>query len=81
VTSPRIAARRAPEARARLARRAGALLAAAGTLYGALLGLGVWLVGAPAPSGLPRAACVAGCLALSAALAPLWRRELDTETG
>jgi hypothetical protein len=68
---------RAPAARARLRRRLLALGSAAGSLYGALLGLGVWLIGAPVPLGLPRAAFVAGCLALSLALAPLWLREPD----
>jgi Na+/proline symporter len=66
----------APEAKRALARRLGALAAAAGSLYGALLGLGTWLIGAPAPFGLPQPLFVAACLALAVALAPLWLREL-----
>ena len=56
------------------------MAAAAGTLYGALLGLGVWIIGAPVPLGLSRAFFVAASLLLSAALVPIWLRKLRSET-
>ncbi len=64
-----------PEARRALRDRLLALLAAAISLYGTLLGLGVWLVGAPAPVG-SRPWFVASTLLLAAGVAPLWLREL-----
>jgi hypothetical protein len=64
------------EARRALGRQLVAVAAAAGTLYGALLGAGVWLVGAPAPLGAPRALFVAAALAAAVALVPVWLREL-----
>jgi Na+/proline symporter len=64
------------EARRALARRLRALAAATGTLYATLLGCGTWLLGAPAPLGLGRAAWVAGCLGLALALLPAWLPEL-----
>jgi hypothetical protein len=65
-----------PGAARALARRLRALAAAAGTLYASLLGLGTWLLGAPAPLGLGCGAWVAACLALAAALVPAWLPEL-----
>lgn len=56
------------------------MAAAAGTLYGALFGLGVWIIGAPVPLGLSRAFFVAASLLLSAALVPIWLRKLRSET-
>jgi Na+/proline symporter len=69
---------RTPEARRALGERLVAVAAAAGTLYGALLGLGVWLLGAPAPFG-SRPVFVTGTLLLAAALVPLWLRELRSD--
>jgi Na+/proline symporter len=71
---------RTPEARRRLSRRLLALAAAAVSLYGALVGLGVWLIGAPAPLALPRAPFVAVCLALSLAFAPVWLRDPEARS-
>jgi Na+/proline symporter len=68
-----------PEATRALRARLVALAAAAGTLYGSLLGLGVWLIGAPPPLGGSRALFVAGCLLVAAALAPVWLRELGRD--
>jgi Na+/proline symporter len=67
------------DARAALARGGLAVLAAAATLYGSLLGLATWMLSAPAPLGLPSGAFVALCLALAAACAPIWLRELRRE--
>jgi Na+/proline symporter len=69
---------RRPEARRALRERLVAVAAAAGSLYGALLGLGVWLVGAPAPFA-SRPVFVALTLLLAAALVPLWLRELRSD--
>jgi Na+/proline symporter len=65
-----------PEAVRALVRRLRALAAAAGTLYASLLGCGTWLLGAPAPLGLGRAAWVGACLGLALALVPGWLPEL-----
>ena len=70
---------RRPEARRALRERLVATAAAAGSLYGALLGLGVWIVGAPPPLGPSRPLFVAATLLLAAALAPVWLRELRRE--
>jgi Na+/proline symporter len=68
-----------PAARRRLARQLGALAAAAVSLYGTLLGIGSWLIGAPPPFGLPAPVWSAACLAAAAALAPVWLRELRAD--
>jgi Na+/proline symporter len=68
-----------PEARRVLARRLVAVAAAAGSLYGTLLGLGVWLIGAPPPLGPSRPLFVGAVLAFAALLAPLWLRELGRD--
>jgi Na+/proline symporter len=65
-----------PGASKALLRRLLALAAAAGTLYASLLAFGTWLLGAPAPLGLGRAAWVAACLGLALALVPAWLPEL-----
>ncbi|MEN8161599.1 MAG: sodium transporter, partial [Myxococcota bacterium] len=67
-----------PEARRALRDRLLALAAAAGSLYGTLLGLGVWLVGAPAPFG-SRPVFITLALLGAAALVPFWWRELNGE--
>jgi Na+/proline symporter len=64
------------DARTALARGGIGVLAAAVTLYGSLLGLATWMLGAPAPLGLPNGVFVALCLMLAAACAPVWLREL-----
>jgi Na+/proline symporter len=66
----------APEARARLGRNLVAVLAAAGTLFASLVGLGSWLVGGTAPPGIPGALWIALNLAAAAALVPVWWRAL-----
>jgi Na+/proline symporter len=68
-----------PEATQALRRRLVVVAAAAGTLYAALLGLGVWIVGAPPPLGPSRPLFVGACLLLAAALVPIWLRELRRE--
>jgi hypothetical protein len=68
-----------PEARSRLARNLLALLAAAGTLFTSLVGLGSWLVGSTAPAGLPSGVWIGLNLAVSAALVPVWWRALQRE--
>jgi hypothetical protein len=70
---------RTPEARRRLARCLLASAAAASSLYGMLIGLGVWLIGAPVPFAAPRSLFVAVCLLLSVAAAPFWLRELAAD--
>jgi hypothetical protein len=68
-----------PEARRALRERLVAVAAAAGSLYGSLLGAGVWLIGAPAPFGLPRPVFIAASLLLAVALLPFWLRELESQ--
>jgi hypothetical protein len=46
------------------------------SLYGSLIGIGSWLIGAPAPFALTPSVWSAACLAAAAALAPLWLRDL-----
>jgi Na+/proline symporter len=70
-----------PEAKRALRRCLVAAAAASGSLYGALLGLGIWIVGAPAPLGPSRPLFVGACLLLSASLAPIWLRELGRDGG
>jgi hypothetical protein len=71
---------RRPEATRALRERLVAVAAAAGSLYGTLLGIGVWLIGAPAPLGSSRPLFVVACLLFAAALVPIWLRELRSET-
>jgi Na+/proline symporter len=68
-----------PEARSRLARNLLAVLAAAGTLFTSLVGLGTWLVGSTAPAGLPGGVWIGLNLAVAAALVPVWWRALQRE--
>jgi Na+/proline symporter len=67
------------EARAALARGARAVLAAAVSLYGGLLGAGILLLGAPAPLGLPAPLFAAFCLGLAALATPVWVRDLTRD--
>jgi Na+/proline symporter len=69
----------APEATARLRRNLVALLAAAGTLFTSLVGLGTWLVGGTAPLGLAAPLWIALNLVVGAALVPVWWRALSTD--
>jgi SSS family solute:Na+ symporter len=64
------------DARSALVSGVVGVLAAAASLYGSLLGFATWMLGAPAPLGLPRGAFVALCLAIAAGCAPIWLREL-----
>ncbi len=64
------------EARRDLWRGILSVAAAATTLYASLVALAIWMLGAPAPLGLPRAAFLAICLAAAAAAAPVWLRDL-----
>jgi Na+/proline symporter len=64
-----------PEARRALRDRLVALVAAAVSLYGMLVGCAVWLVGAPAPLG-SRPVFIASVLLAAGAAAPIWIREL-----
>jgi len=59
-------------ARRRMTRGLVATIAAAVTLFGALVALGTLLVGAPAPPGLPRGAWIVGLLAVAGAAIPVW---------
>ena len=68
-----------PAARRALRERLLALAAAAGSLYATLLGLGVWLVGAPAPIA-SRPVFITLALLTAVALAPIWLRELNGES-
>ncbi len=62
-----------PAARARLLRGAVSVVAAAGTLFASLVGLGTWLVGGTAPAIFPGAGSwIALNLVVAAALTPLW---------
>ena len=64
---------RRPEARQKLARRTAAVVAASGTLFGSLVGIGSWLVGGTPPAFLPHAGgWIALNLVIAAALVPLW---------
>ena len=65
-----------PDALRRLRRRVLSVAAASGTLFASLLGLGSWLIGAPAPPGAAPGLFVAACLLLAAALIPVWLPEL-----
>ena len=64
------------EAKRRFVRGAVAVLAACCTLYGTLLGAGLAMLGAPAPFGLATGTFAALSLAIAAAAAPIWLREL-----
>jgi SSS family solute:Na+ symporter len=64
------------EARSALGRGALAVAAASTTLYATLMGLAIWMLGAPAPLGIPSGLFVALCLGAAAAAAPVWLREL-----
>jgi len=59
---------------ARLGRALTAILLCAVTVFSVLVGLGTWLLGSPAPAGLPSTVWVVGLLALAAAVTPLWYR-------
>ena len=60
------------EALRRLRRGSLALLAASGTLFTALVGLGSWLVGGTSPGNLGPGAWISMNLIAAAALVPLW---------
>jgi Na+/proline symporter len=68
-----------PEARRRLSRNLVAVLAAAGTLFTSLVGLGSWLVGSTAPAGLPAGVWIGLNLIAAAALFPVWWRALQRD--
>ncbi|MCP5117590.1 MAG: hypothetical protein GY953_42750 [bacterium] len=61
-----------PAALRRLRRGVAALLAASGTLFASLVGLGTWLVGGTPPGDLSRGLWIALNLLGAAALIPLW---------
>ena len=54
-------------------------LAATGTLFTSLVGLGSWLVGSTAPAGLPSGVWIGLNLAVATALVPVWWRALQRE--
>ena len=58
-----------------------AVVAAAITLYGSLVGLGTWLVGSPALVPIARPVFIAGCLAAAIAATPFWLRALREPHG
>jgi len=64
------------DAHVALARGVTAVFAACCTLYGSLLGIGTWMIGAPPPLGVPSGPFIAFCLVVAAAGAPIWLREL-----
>lgn len=70
-----------PEARRRLARGLMATATASVTLFAGLVGAATWLVGAPAPPGIPRTAWIVGLLAASVLATPVWIRALRREDG
>ena len=68
-----------PAALGRLRRSVAALLAASGTLFALLVGLGTWLVGGTPPGDLSRGLWIALNLLGAAALVPLWWPALCSE--
>lgn len=60
------------EARRALGRGLACTFAAALTLYGLLVGLGTWLIGAPPPLEVPRSTFIAGSLVVAIAAIPVW---------
>ena len=68
-----------PAALGRLRRGVAALLAASGTLFALLVGLGTWLVGGTPPGDLSRGLWIALNLLGAAALVPLWWPALCSE--
>jgi SSS family solute:Na+ symporter len=67
-------------ARARLARGLRAIGAAAITLFAGLVGLATWLLGAPAPPGLPRTPWIAALLLSALAASPVWLAALRSDS-